>query len=93
MWADLINQDKVHRALWCALYLAVTLLLWAYYIFGWLAAFPPFYLYAYLFSRNREEASRRPVVPLTRFTWRRRSLLPATGRPGWQRSCPSPRYR
>ena len=27
MWADLINQDKVHRALWCALYLAVTLLL------------------------------------------------------------------
>ena len=36
--------------------LAVTLLLWFYYIFGWLAAFPPFYLYAYFFSRNREEA-------------------------------------
>ena len=27
MWADLINKDKVHRALWCALYMAVTLLL------------------------------------------------------------------
>jgi len=27
MWADLINRDKVHRALWCALYMAVTLLL------------------------------------------------------------------
>lgn len=27
MWADLINKDKVHRVLWCALYMAVTLLL------------------------------------------------------------------
>ena len=27
MWADLINKDKVHRALWCALYMGVTLLL------------------------------------------------------------------
>ena len=26
MWADLINKDKVHRVLWCALYMAVTLL-------------------------------------------------------------------
>ena len=25
MWADLINKDKVHRVLWCALYMAVTL--------------------------------------------------------------------
>ena len=27
MWADLINKDKVHRALWCALYMAVTVIL------------------------------------------------------------------
>jgi 1-acyl-sn-glycerol-3-phosphate acyltransferase len=39
--------------------LAVTLLLWIYYIFGWLVTFLPFYFYAFLFSRNREEAFQR----------------------------------
>ena len=37
----------------------VTLLLWIYYIPGWLVTYPPFYLYAFLFPRNREEAFQR----------------------------------
>ena len=39
--------------------LTVTLLLWIYYIPGWLVTYPPFYLYAFLFPRNREEAFQR----------------------------------
>ena len=27
MWADLINKEKIHRVLWCALYMAVTVAL------------------------------------------------------------------
>ncbi|MBN1548695.1 MAG: 1-acyl-sn-glycerol-3-phosphate acyltransferase, partial [Syntrophaceae bacterium] len=36
--------------------IAVTLLLWSYYTLGFLIIFSPFYLCAYLFSRNREQA-------------------------------------
>ena len=37
----------------------VTLLLWLYYVPGWLALCPPFYLLAYFFSTNREPAFQR----------------------------------
>lgn len=32
----------------------VTLLLWTYFLFGYILFFSPFYMYAYLFSKNRE---------------------------------------
>jgi len=36
--------------------LVVTLLLWAYFIFGYLAFFAPLFIGAFLFNRNREQA-------------------------------------
>jgi len=36
--------------------LAITLLLWGYFIFGFLFLFSPFYILSYLFSGNREHA-------------------------------------
>jgi len=37
----------------------VTLALWAWYIMGYLVFFAPFYLYAYCFSKSKEEAFQR----------------------------------
>ncbi|MGD0275502.1 MAG: lysophospholipid acyltransferase family protein [Syntrophales bacterium] len=39
--------------------LAVTITLWAYYIMGFVLIFSPFYLYAFFFSSQREEAFQR----------------------------------
>lgn len=38
---------------------AVTVILWAYYILGFILFFSPFYLYAFVFSARREEAFQR----------------------------------
>ena len=42
-----------------ALDLAITLLLWSYYTLGYIVFFSPFYLTAYLFSKNREHSFQR----------------------------------
>ena len=55
----------------------ITIILWTYYIFGFLLIFSPFYLYAFFFSARREEAFQKLNCRLHRsFFFLLRTIVP-----------------
>ena len=57
--------------------LVITLLLWTYYILGFVVLFAPFYLWAYLFSSNREQSFQKLTHRFFKgFFFLVRSLIP-----------------
>ena len=55
----------------------ITIILWTYYIFGFLLIFLPFYLYAFFFSDRREEAFQKLNCRLLRsFFFLLRTIVP-----------------
>ncbi|MFC1856835.1 lysophospholipid acyltransferase family protein [Thermodesulfobacteriota bacterium] len=59
--------------------LVITLLLWCYYTLGFIIFFAPFYLAAYLFSRDRAQSFQRLNHKFYRgFFWFARALIPRT---------------
>jgi 1-acyl-sn-glycerol-3-phosphate acyltransferase len=57
--------------------LVITLLLWTYYILGFVILFAPFYLWAYLFSSNREQSFQKLTHRFFKgFFFLVRSLIP-----------------
>lgn len=78
MWADLINKDKVHRALWCALYMAVTLLL-QNTVFAHIALFG---VHAMFVPRSSWRSACSRAARGARCSASSRAILAAMGYPG-----------